>query len=41
MSVTFANVTAVKIPQGDVTKIQETSGQKRVLWEKKNNDKLM
>ena len=36
MSVTFANVTGVKIPEGEVTKIQETSGQKRVLWEKKS-----
>ena len=33
MSVTFANVSAVNIPQGDVSKITETTSG-RVLWEK-------
>ena len=32
MSVDFANVTEVKIPQGDVTKITDSSG--RILWQK-------
>ena len=39
MSVTFANVTDIKIPEGNVTKIQETSGLKRVLWEKDDSEK--
>lgn len=30
----FANVTDIKIPEGLVTKIEETSGLKRVLWQK-------
>ena len=34
MSVTFANVIDITIPQGSVTKIAETSTG-RVLWEKK------
>ena len=34
MSVTFANVTDIKIPEGNVTKIAETTTG-RVLWEKK------
>ena len=33
MSVAFANVTDIKIPEGNVTKIQETATG-RVLWEK-------
>ena len=35
MSVIFADVTDITIPEGSVTKIEETSGLKRVLWEKK------
>ena len=31
----FAEVTDITIPQGEVIKIEETSGLKRVLWEKK------
>lgn len=37
MSVTFANVSAVNIPQGDVTKITETSTG-RILWQKPSGD---
>ena len=32
MSVTFANVTDINIPQGSVTKITDSSG--KVLWER-------
>lgn len=34
MSVIFADVTDITIPEGSVTKIEETSGLKRVLWQK-------
>ena len=34
VSMDFSGITEVKIPQGEVTKITETSGSKRVLWEK-------
>ncbi|MBR0034477.1 MAG: hypothetical protein IJP54_02265 [Synergistaceae bacterium] len=37
MSVEFANVTDITIPQGEVTKIEETSTG-RVLWEKKSTE---
>ena len=37
MAVTFANVTDVRISNGDVTKIVETSSG-RVLWEKKEEE---
>lgn len=39
MSVEFANVTDITIPEGSVAKIEETST-KRVLWQKKATEQI-